>query len=338
MRRSRLSRSASRRFVPSSVVRASRLPLALALVGLLSLATACGPPPALAGVRAPTTLSILRSGEWRVWWRSDRAPERWTAADTSVTSALDWQRLGPGLEWATLRLACPAPTWRAKLIVARIDPRLVALSLETDWTRDRRPAWTIARAPKDAMLAVNAGQFVGGMPWGWVTQNQRQLLRAGYGPLASAITIDAIGQVRWGHGDSLMMPEGAVVGFQSYPTLLAGDGLVPSALRTAGSGVNLTHRDTRLALGETRNGHLLVVLTRFDAMGQITEAVPLGPTTPEMAAIMGALGARDAVMLDGGISAQLLLRDAQRKSAHRWPGLRKVPLALIARQRVYAQR
>jgi len=53
---------------------------------------------------------------------------------------------------------------------------------------------------------------------------------------------------------------------------------------------------------------------------------------------MGAFGARDAVMLDGGISAQLLLRDQARKATHRWTGLRKVPLALIARPRVQAPR
>jgi exopolysaccharide biosynthesis protein len=107
--------------------------------------------------------------------------------------------------------------------------------------------------------------------------------------------------------------------------------MVPGALRTAGSGVNLTHRDARLALGETRDGRLLIAMTRFDAIGEVAASVPIGPTTPEMAAIMGALGAADAVMLDGGISAQLLLRDPVRKDPLRWPGLRKVPLALIAR-------
>jgi len=45
---------------------------------------------------------------------------------------------------------------------------------------------------------------------------------------------------------------------------------------------------------------------------------------------MGALGARDAMMLDGGISAQLMLRTAN-GSVKEWPGLRKVPLALVAR-------
>src|SRR5262249_6850431 len=142
--------------------------------------------------------------------------------------------------------------------------------------------------------------------------------------------------VRWAHGDSIVSSGGAVAAFQSYPTLLTGDGVVPAALRTTGLGVSHTHRDARLAIGETRDHRLLIVLTRFDAMGEITGALPLGPTTPEMAAIMGALGASDAMMLDGGISAQLLLRAPGAMEPRRWPGMRKVPLALIARERAAA--
>ena len=40
------------------------------------------------------------------------------------------------------------------------------------------------------------------------------------------------------------------------------------------------------------------------------------------------LGATDAVLLDGGISAQLMLRDST-GTAHRWPGTRRVPLGLV---------
>ena len=70
-------------------------------------------------------------------------------------------------------------------------------------------------------------------------------------------------------------------------------------------------------------------MTRFDALGEVAGSVPFGPTTPEMAAVMGALGACEAVMLDGGISAQMVLRDPSSGKRWRWPGLRKVPLALI---------
>jgi len=47
-----------------------------------------------------------------------------------------------------------------------------------------------------------------------------------------------------------------------------------------------------------------------------------------MAAVMGALGSRKAVLLDGGISCQLMIREGAQ--AHAWPGWRRVPLGLVA--------
>jgi hypothetical protein len=50
-----------------------------------------------------------------------------------------------------------------------------------------------------------------------------------------------------------------------------------------------------------------------------------------MAEIMRQLGADIALMLDGGLSAQMLVRAAA--DSARWPGLRNVPLALVGRLR-----
>jgi len=305
----------------------------MAVATLDVLALTVGVSPAIASADF-TTLAVWHAGQWRTFWRSDRAPVRWTAPDSTVLRALEWKPVARGVEWANVRLACPAPVWRARIIVARIDPREVTLRLDMDVTRgDLRPAWTIDHAPENAILAVNAGQFDGAMPWGWVFLDGKQRLEPGHGPLSSCVAIDASGGVTWSHGDSMATPNRIVTGFQSYPTLLAGQGVVPAPLRTQGSGVSLTHRDARLALGETRDGHLLVAMTRFDALGDVAQEVPLGPTTPEMAAIMGALGACDAVMLDGGISAQMLLRSSAAEAPLRWFGNRKVPLALIATAR-----
>ncbi len=93
-------------------------------------------------------------------------------------------------------------------------------------------------------------------------------------------------------------------------------------------GVDLSHRDARLALGVQRDGRLLIAMTRFEGLGGILANLPVGLTTPEMAAVMGALGARTAVLLDGGISCQLLIRDPG--ETHRWPGWRRVALGLVA--------
>jgi phosphodiester glycosidase len=307
--------------------------LAPALAALLLAAPAGAREAAAAG----GALAVYEAGAWRTFWRADRAPERWGAPDSTVTRALEWKPLTPGLEWASLKFACGAPVWRARLIVARLDPRVLRLSLVMDLDRARlAPAWSIERAPDDALLAVNAGQFGTSLPWGWVVIDGVEHLSPGHAPLASVIAIDRAGGVRWAHGDTLANPAGVVSAFQSYPTLLAGDGVVPAALRTRAAGMHLSHRDARLALGSTRDGRLLIAMSRFDAVGEIAEFVPLGPTTPEMAAIMGALGACDAVMLDGGISAQMTVRDPARRTPLAWHGMRKVPLALIARARAPA--
>ena len=57
------------------------------------------------------------------------------------------------------------------------------------------------------------------------------------------------------------------------------------------------------------------------------DRVPFGLTTPEMAALMGALGCTRAVALDGGISAQL------RVGAREWAGMRRVPVGMVVEGR-----
>src|ERR1041385_6645590 len=59
------------------------------------------------------------------------------------------------------------------------------------------------------------------------------------------------------------------------------------------------------------------------------DRVPFGLTVPEIAGVMGALGAQHAMLLDGGISAQLTVTDSSGR-ARAWKGLRRVPLALVA--------
>jgi hypothetical protein len=72
-----------------------------------------------------------------------------------------------------------------------------------------------------------------------------------------------------------------------------------------------------------------VALTRFDGLGASLGGVPFGLTVPEMAALMGALGCRQALSLDGGISAQMMIRAAGGET-HAWRGWRKVPLGFVA--------
>ena len=281
-----------------------------------------------------SALAVLRGDEWREWWRSSGAPARWTGPDADVSDAVHWRDAAPGLRWGELRLAGTGEAWRLRVIVARVDPRQLRLELHTanDGKGGAGP-WTVDSAPASALLALNAGQFGRAGPWGWVVRAGRELRPPGAGPLAPAVAVDRSGRVRFIPPDSLELARrsGEIVeAFQSYPTLLAG-GEIPLPLRAAGRGVSVAHRDSRLALGVHPDGSVLIAITRFEGLGGALSSLPFGPTAPEMAALMGALGCRDAVLLDGGISGQLLLRGpGASPAAQAWRGIRRVPLGLVA--------
>ncbi len=275
-------------------------------------------------------LAVRAGGQERVWWRSDAAPRAWTQPLALVTGAVRWVPLRAGLERGRLDLSEGGAG--ITVVLARLDPARFSLRLDTLATEDGLPAWSIAAAPARAALAINAGQFAGGTPWGWLVLRGREVQPPGLGPLSSALVVDRSGRVSLVDADSIPAVRArgeAVEAFQSYPTVLRGDGLVPEPLRAPGGGVNLSHRDTRAGVCVLRDGRLLLVLTRFAMLGDAFARLPFGPTTPEMAAILGALGCRRAVLLDGGLSGQLALRDA-RGAIVRWPGLRRVPLGLVA--------
>jgi exopolysaccharide biosynthesis protein len=165
-----------------------------------------------------------------------------------------------------------------------------------------------------------------------VVSQGHELLPAEYAPLAGAVVVNHAGAVRIVAPDSVAVERSrgtALEAFQSYPMLLQ-DGEVPLPLREPGRGVDLAHRDARLAFGTRTDGRVVVALTRFDALGESFGQVPLGLTAPEMAAVMGALGCRQALLLDGGISGQLMVRKMN-GSVRNWAGTRRVPLGLVGR-------
>lgn len=309
---------------------------------------------------APAGLSVREAdGRWTRWaWTGEegRGRERTgVAADVvtrpaagamatgggaigRATPLLDrarWSATAPGVEHATLAVSAGGPAAAVELIVARVTPDSVRFELA--WDRDPadgRPRWDLDRAPDDALLALNAGMFLGTVPWGWVRLDGADRLLPGRGPLSSALAVDAAGRIHWVDGDdlaALRARRDITLAFQSYPTLLTGQGVIPAALRE-GTLIDRAHRDIRLGLGLDAAGRLLVVLTRCTLPLPAADRLPLGLTVPEMAQVMGALGARQAMLLDGGLSAQLQLRDAT-GVRQRWEGLRRVPLALVARGR-----
>src|SRR3954469_11696650 len=123
----------------------------------------------------PSALSVWSGGAWREWWRSDAAPHRWTAPHTAVADAVEWNNASRGVDWGEIRLAGAGEARRLRAIAVRIDPRLVRLRLDTAFTsRGERAAWSVDEARANAIVAVNVGQFVRTLPWGWVVLDGRQ--------------------------------------------------------------------------------------------------------------------------------------------------------------------
>ena len=302
----------------------SALALALALG---TGAVGVGPPAGPAG--SGDALAVREAAGWVTWWRRDHAPIRW-GGDAPLAERVSWRPGSDGVEWGELHLRGASEAWRTRVVVARIDPRRIALSLETAFAADQ--GWAVRDAERGVAVALNAGQFRGSLPWGWVVHGGRELLAPRYAPLAGAVVVDSSGVVRVVPPDAVEAEHvrgSAREAFQSYPMLLH-DGAVPLPLRESGRDVDLGHRDARLALGTLSDGRLVIALTRFDALGGVLDQVPFGLTSPEMAAVMGALGCREALLLDGGISGQLLLRDAD-GATRVWSGVRRVPLGFVGR-------
>lgn len=249
----------------------------------------------------------------------------------ALTLATPWEPVAPGVWVREMPMAETGPLSVVRVITVRVDPARVSFGIDTATLDDgTRAGWSVARTPLRALLAVNAGQFRGADAWGWLVHNGDELNAPGKGTLAMAFVVDSSGT------PSLLTPAevAAVRGrtrlaIQSYPMLLTGAAEIPWELQAPGRGVDLDHRDSRLAVCLLGDGSLVFALTRFSALGvRGAETLPWGPTVVEMAAFMRELGCRRAMMLDGGISSQMALRYPD-GTLHQWTNWRKVPVGLV---------
>ena len=244
-----------------------------------------------------------------------------------------WRDAGAGLARAQFDVAGAGEGWRTRIVAVRIDPSRVRFRLRARLS-GVDPAWSVDRAPTGAVLAVNAGQFNGITPWGWVVMDGREMRPPGTGPLSLALAWDREGRLHWltaGEIESARASGDVVEAFQSFPALIDASGRVPRPIREPGLGVDVAHNDARLAIGARADGHLVIAITRFNGLGPASPAVPLGLTLAEMADVMRGLGCVRAVSLDGGVSAQLMLHVNGRRVM--WHGWRPVPLGLVAEPR-----
>jgi exopolysaccharide biosynthesis protein len=247
-----------------------------------------------------------------------------------ILGVTPWQPIRPGVWYRESPMATKGALAPVRALAVRIDPRQVRFSLDAV-SRDAgvRTGWSIDRMGDAGMVAFNAGQFDAAGSWGWVVTDGVELQPPGSGSLAMAFVVDHSGTVSLIEPTAIPRSRGRVrLAFQSYPALLVGGGTLPWELEAPGRGVDLGHRDSRLALGLRDDGSVIVVLTRFSGLGPGGEVLPWGPTVREMATYMKLLGCRRAVLLDGGMSGQLALRDSG-GAVRRWPNWRPVPLGVV---------
>lgn len=250
----------------------------------------------------------------------------------AAASSLLWQAVAPGAWQASTPMARRGPLAPVRATMLRLDPAQVRFELHHA-TRDTglRGAWTIDSLPPDALAAWNAGQFTGPAVWGWLVRDGVEEQPVGKGTLGMAFVVDDAGRaalVRAGEIDAARA--GARHAFQSYPALLEREGQLPWELRAKDRGVRLDARDSRVALGVLADGRVLVAITRFTGLGEAGAELPWGPTVPEMAAFMRAQGCRRAMLLDGGLSSQMVVRHPD-GTLERWANLRPVPLGMVVR-------
>ena len=244
-----------------------------------------------------------------------------------TSGVADWQPVRPGVWYRETRMAAGGPLAVVAAVAVRIDPRSASFSLDAP---AGNPTWTIDDIGAAGVVAFNAGQFRAGGSWGWVVREGVELQPPGDGSVVMSFVVDSAGVPSLIEQSELAARRGHVrLAFQSYPALLLGDGALPRELEAAGRGVDLDHRDSRLALGLRDDGSIIVLLTRFSGLGSgVGGTLPFGPTVREMAAYMRSLGCRRAVLLDGGVSGQLALR-ARDGTLRRWANWRSVPLGLV---------
>jgi exopolysaccharide biosynthesis protein len=249
-------------------------------------------------------------------------------AALAIASA--WEPVRPGVWHRVAPMSTAGALAAVHIVAVRIDPRLVRFSL-ADAMREDGPGnvWTVDSIGEAGIVAFNAGQFSVGGAWGWVVRDGVEQTPAGSGSVAMAFVVDSAGVPSLVEPTEIEARRGHVrLAFQSYPALLIGNGELPRELQGEGRGVDLTHRDSRLAICTLSDGTVVVALTRVKGLGSTLETLPWGPTVVEMASYVRSLGCQRAMLLDGGISGQLALRSAD-GTLRKWSNWRSVPLGLV---------
>ena len=249
--------------------------------------------------------------------------------DTLLERATTWRDHAPGLRIGAFEVRTPGHLWTNSVAIVAVDARVLRFAIDASpppgWAR--RAAGE-ALADSGVVLAVNTGLFrKDGTPEGLVLDRGRR--RSALAGWLDAVVVIEDGRLRVTDIEGArILGEGASA-FQTLPWLVR-EGRVVLGV-TSGVRLSRDHRDRRFTLCLDGDGSVRFLLSNFEVFGQAAGRVPVGLTIPEQAVIAAAAGCRDAVALDGGISAQLVVRGSAR--VHRMPGWRRVPLLMVARRR-----
>ncbi len=269
-------------------------------------------------------LEVRVGGQWRAWPAFGPGAE---AARAAVLAAgLVWRDSVPGLRIGAFDVRTADRLLRNSVALVEIDPVRwrFALAAAPAWQRRSAEEWL--RADTALALAVNTGLFrENGRPIGLVQMD-------GVRRNVPVAWLDALVMLEDGVPRVLPLHAETAPGASAFQTLpwLVRDGRVALGV-TSGVRLSRTHRDRRITLCLGDDGLVRLLLSNFEVFGATVGRVPVGLTIPEQAALAAGAGCRDAVALDGGISAQIAARVSGRLV--RMPGWRKVPLMMVLRQR-----
>jgi len=274
---------------------------------------------------AALPLELRVNGTWTPWLGV--RPGAPAVRDPLLEAAVRWTDRAPGIRIGAFEVRTAGHLWTNSVAVVEVDPRQVRFALTAGAGWERRSADEAMR-DSSVVLAVNTGLFrKDGTPQG--------LVRLGGPPRSAAAGwLDVVVAIEGGDLRVLDVTDVPALGtgvsaFQTLPWLVRAGRVVLGV--SSGVRLSRTHRDRRLTLCLDGDGLVRFLLSNFEVFGQAAGRVPVGLTIPEQAVVAAAAGCRDAVALDGGISAQLDVRGSAR--VHRMPGWRRVPLLMVARAR-----
>ena len=269
-------------------------------------------------------LDLRVDGAWRAWrvWQ----PDARAARDSLLARVIVWRDSAPGLRVGDFDVRVTGGLIRNDIAVVEIAPARFRFSLAATAPGARRTVGELI-GDSTAVFVSNTGLFrPDGSPQGLVlVDGVPGSALAGWLDVVVAIEDGRLRPTTIDGGRALTAGASA---FQVLPWLVR-DGRIVFG---TSSGVRLsrTHRDRRLTLCFGDDGLVRFALSNFSFLARGAARVPIGLTIPEQAMVAAALGCRDAIALDGGISAQVAVRAG---AVHRWPGFRRVPLLLVAHRR-----